>query len=84
MKWKMTSRTVVEQDFLENVNGIVGFYRRTDGKIERQISVNDTWTASIKGECFAKADLISEDEFLFYIQEELLDVEEKIRMSEEI
>ena len=30
----MTQRTEVEQDFLDDVGSIGGFFRRTDGKIE--------------------------------------------------
>ena len=61
----------VEDYFLKRVNSFIGFVRRTDGKIERDVSPHETWTKPVKGEFYPQAEIISEDEFLFFINREI-------------
>ena len=45
-------RTEVEQDFLDDVGSIGGFFRRTDGKIERAVYQEKSNIVTIRGKYY--------------------------------
>ena len=79
----MTKRTVVEQDFLNDVGEIEGFLRRTDGKIEREVFRREPNIVTIRGEYYDLVEIISEDDYLIYMRDEIEDEEERRGQLEE-
>ena len=73
----MTRRTQVEQDFLNCVDDLEGFHLREDGKIEREINEDETWARTMNGEYCVHVEIISEDDFLIYVRDEVEDEEQR-------
>ena len=80
----MTKRTVVEQDFLNDVDQVPGFYRRKDGKIERETyEEQESNIGKVRGEYYYLVEIISENNYLSYIRDEIEDEEERRGQLEE-
>ena len=72
----MTERTEVEQDFIDDVDKVPGFHLRTDGIIERE--VNEEETPGIRGQYYRFVELISHDDYLNYMRNEIEEEERSL------
>jgi hypothetical protein len=77
------TRTQVEQEFLNCVDDLEGFFLRKDGKIEREVNDDETWTKTIKGEYYDRVEIVSKDDYLDYIRDEIEDAEDRRRRAVE-
>ena len=68
----MTQRTKVEQDFLNDIDGVAGFHLREDGKIERDVYEEpEPGIVKVPGEYYDLVEIVSEDDFLLYVRDEI-------------
>ena len=76
----MTQRTKVEQDFLNDVDKLLGFHLRKDGKIERQVYEEPgPGIVTVPGEYYNLVEILSQDDYLIYMRDEIKKEEEEIR-----
>lgn len=74
----MTQRTKIEQDFLNDIDGVPGFHRRKDGKIEREVyEEQESNIGKVRGEYYYLVEIISEDDYLIYMRDEIEEVERR-------
>ena len=79
----MTQRTKVEQDFLNDIDGVAGFHLREDGKIERDVYEEpEPGIVKVPGEYYDLVEIVSEDDFLLYVRDEIEDEEERRSLGE--
>ena len=79
----MTQRTKVEQDFLNDVDQVPGFHRRKDGKIEREVyEEQESNIGKVRGEYYYLVEIISEDDYLIYMRDEIEEVEKRDHQGE--
>ena len=76
----MTKRTVVEQDFLNDVDKLLGFHLRKDGKIERLVYEEPgPGRVAVPGEYYNLVEILSQDDYLIYMRDEIKEEEEERR-----
>ena len=75
----MTQRTKIEQDFLNDIDGVPGFHRRKDGKIEREVyeEQESNIGKSPEAKYYYLVEIISEDDYLIYMRDEIEEVERR-------
>ena len=79
----MTQRTKIEQDFLDDIDGVPGFHRRKDGKIERDVYEEpEPGIVKVPGEYYVLVEIISEDDCLIYMRDEIEEVERRDHLGE--
>ena len=74
----MAQRTKVEQDFLDDIDGVPGFHLRKDGKIEKDVYEEpEPGIVKVPGEFYDLVEILSQDDYLIYMRYEIKEEEEE-------